>query len=385
MGIREQAKKILKCLRLQRIGEEQFISDVNRDYTREQKKMLLCYLDYPRTVRELRENFGHTNRQEMMQIVKVCIEMDWSIDICGCNDRNAIEQIQSDYYDCILGFGVTFGYAREHNPKALSILYMTENPYDVSYARETERIAYFKERTGRNFALERTGVYYQKDDEKKADAVICLGDERCFPEGKSVIRIWPSALKNPVFSLDFSQKKRTNFLVYGTDGFVHKGNDILVDIFERHPEWTLYLCGTRGKEKAKEAGYRLPPNVRAVGFVDTLSEQFNEIVKKCYYLLLPSCSEAPSTAVLTGMRHGMLPVVSRGIGLDELTEFCIFFEDFHKEHVENILEGLVLDDPDETVMQKKSIRIMEYADAHFKLEDYTEMLRHALKELTEQR
>lgn len=382
MGIKEQAKKILKCLRLQRIGEEQFISDVNRDYTREQKKMLLCYLDYLRTVRELRENFGHTNRQEMMQIVKVCIEMDWSIDICGCNDRNAIEQIQSDYYDCILGFGVTFEYAREHNPKALSILYMTENPYDVSYARETERIAYFKERTGRTFALERTGVYYQKDDEKKADAVICLGDERYFPGGKRVIRIWPSALKNPTFSLDFSQKKRTDFMVYGTDGFVHKGNDLLVEIFGRHPEWTLYLCGARGEEKAREAGYRLPPNVHAVGFVDTMSEQFNEIVKKCYYLLLPSCSEALSTAVLTCMRHGMLPVVSRGIGLDGLTEYCVYFEDYHIECIENVLWKLTESDAGEGQLQECCRRIMEYADVHYRLTDYTQMFRYALQELT---
>lgn len=378
MGMRELAKKILRQLELQRIGEEQFVSDINRDYTREQKRMLLCYLDYQRTVRELRQNFGHTNRQEMMQIIKVCIERDWCIDICGCNDRNAAECIRADYYDFILGFGEVFRYAEEHNPRALSILYMTENPYDISYARETERIAYFKERTGRNFALERTGVYYQKDDEKKADAVLCLGDESYFPAGKRVLRIWPSALKNPAFSLDFSQKKRTNFLVYGTDGFVHKGNDILVEIFERHPEWTLYLCGARGEEKAKEAGYRLPPNVHAVGFVDTMSEQFNEIVNKCYYLLLPSCSEAPSTAVLAGMRHGMLPVVSRGIGLDELAEYCVYFEDYHIECVEDLLRQLAEEGTEEKILQQRSRNVMEYADAHYRLKDYTESFRRAI-------
>lgn len=385
MGMKELAKKILRRLELQRIGEEQFVSDINRDYTREQKKILLCYLDYQRTVQELRQNFGHTNRQEMMQIIKACIERDWCIDICGCNDRNATEYIRADYYDFIFGFGEAFRYAREHNPKALSILYMTENPYDISYARETERIAYFMERTGRNFALERTGVYYQKDDEKKADEVLCLGDESYFPAGKRVFRIWPSALKNPTFSLDFSQKKRTNFLVYGTDGFVHKGNDILVEIFERHPEWTLYLCGARGEEKAKEAGYRLPPNVHAVGFVDTMSEQFNEIVSKCYYLLLPSCSEGISTAVLTGMRHGMLPVVSRGIGLDGLTEYCVYFEDYHIERVEDLLRQLVEEGTEEKQLQRRSRNAMEYADAHYRLEDFTKMFQDALLEIIEER
>lgn len=381
MGMKELLKKLLRKMNLEKIGEMQFAADINRDCTGEQKKILLCYLDYQRTVRELRQNFGHTNRQEMLQMVKLCIENDWCVDICGCNDRNAAEQIRTDYYDYILGFGENFAYARERNPKALAILYMTENPYAISYARETERISYFKERTGRDFHLERTGVYYRKDDEKKADAIICLGDETYFSAEKKVIRIWPSALKNPTFSLDFSKKEKTNFLVYGTDGFVHKGNDILVEVFAKHPEWNLYLCGARGAEKAKEAGYRLPPNVHAVGFVDTMSEQFNEIVGKCYYLLLPSCSEAPSTAVLTGMRHGMIPVVSKGIGLDDLEDYCDYFEDYHIESVEKTINSLVSEEKKEDILQEKSRRIMQYADAHYKLKDYTQGLREALEKL----
>lgn len=379
--MKKQIKDILRKMHLEKIGEEQFTADINRDCTREQKKILLCYLDYSRTVRELRQNFGHTNRQEMMQMIKVCIDKDWCIDVCGCNDSYAKEQIREDYYDYILGFGENFRYAKERNPKALAIIYMTENPYVVSYERETQRLAYFKERTGRTFHLERTGVYYQKDDEKKADAVICLGDEKYFPKDKKAIRIWPSALKNPTFELNFSGKKTTNFMVYGTDGFVHKGNDILVEIFAKHPEWNLYLCGARGEEKAKEAGYQLPPNVHAVGFVDTLSEQFNEIVGKCYYLLLPSCSEALPTAVLTGMRHGMLPIVSRGIGLDELEVYLEYFPDYRIETVEAVLERLTAQGVDESGMQEKSRRVMEYADAHYMLSDYTEGLREALRQI----
>lgn len=381
MNVKVQTKNLLRKLHLEKIGEEQFFADINKDCTKNQKKILISYLDYQRTVQELRQNFGHTNRQEMVQMIKVCIENDWCIDVCGCNDRYAKEQIPEDYYDYILGFGENFKYAKEKNPEALAILYMTENPYHISYEREMERIHYFKERTGRQFHLERTGVYYQKDDEKMADAVICLGDENYFQLDKKVIRIWPSALKNPTFTLDFSQKEKKNFLVYGVDGFIHKGNDILLEIFAKHPDWRLYLCGGRGAEKAKEAGYCLPSNVQAVGFVDTLSEQFNDIVGRCYYLLLPSCSEAPSTAVLTGMRHGLLPVVSKGIGLDELGIYCRYFEDYHIETVEKILLQLVSDDIPVEKLQQQSRSIMEYADAHYRLTDYTQGLREALAAL----
>ena len=375
--IKNKCKDLLRKVHLQKIGQEQMVADINRDCTSAQKKILICYLDYLRTIRELKQNFGHTNRQEMMQILKVCMELNLRIDVCACYDRNAMEEIQENYYDYILGFGDTFFYAKEKNPNAVAILYTTENPYRISYERETERLRYFTERTGRTFHLERTGVYYKKDDEKKADRIICLGEPSYFADtGKPVDHVWPSALKNPDFTLDFSEKKKTNFLVYGVDGFIHKGNDILVELFAKHPEWNLYLCGARGAEKAKEAGYKLTENVHVCGFVDTMSDQFNEIAAKCYYLLLPSCSESPSTSALTALRHGIIPIVMKGNGLDELGDYCRYFEDYHMESIEQTIAEAVC--ADEEVLQQQGRAAMEYADAHYTLQEYTRQIKNIL-------
>lgn len=379
--LKNKCKDLLKKVHLQKIGQEQMVADLNRDCTAEQKRILICYLDYLRTIRELNHNFGHTNRQEMMQILKVCIELNLRIDVCACYDRNAIEEIRENYYDYILGFGDTFFYAKEKNPGAAAILYTTENPYRISYERETERLRYFTERTGRTFHLERTGVYYKKDDEKKADRIICLGEPSYFADtGKPVDRVWPSALKNPDFALDFSRKKKTNFLVYGVDGFIHKGNDILVELFAKHPEWNLYLCGARGAEKAEEAGYKLTENVHVCGFVDTMSGQFQEIAAKCYYLLLPSCSESPSTSALTALRHGIIPIVMKGNGLDELGDYCRYFEDYHMESIEQTIAEAVC--ADEEMLQQQGRAAMEYADEHYTLADYTEQMRTVMSKIT---
>lgn len=379
--LKNKCKDLLKKVHLQKIGQEQMVADLNLDCTAEQKRILICYLDYLRTIRELNRNFGHTNRQEMMQILKVCIELNLRIDVCACYDRNAIEEIRENYYDYILGFGDTFFYAKEKNPDADAILYTTENPYRISYERETERLRYFTERTGRTFHLERTGVYYKKDDEKKADRIICLGEPSYFADtGKPVDRVWPSALKNPDFALDFSRKKKTNFLVYGVDGFIHKGNDILVELFAKHPEWNLYLCGARGAEKAEEAGYKLTENVHVCGFVDTMSDQFNAIAEKCYYLLLPSCSESPSTSALTALRHGIIPIVMKGNGLDELGDYCRYFEDYHMESIEQTIAEAVC--VDEELLQQQGRAAMEYADEHYTLADYTEQMRTVMSKIT---
>ena len=57
--IKQQVKSILKKFHLEKIGQEHLIADINRDCTKTQKKILLCYLDYERTVRELNRHFWH--------------------------------------------------------------------------------------------------------------------------------------------------------------------------------------------------------------------------------------------------------------------------------------------------------------------------------------
>lgn len=381
--MKQQIKAIMKGLGFERIGEEHLVTDINHDYTQNQKKILISYLDYQKTTRELASYAGHTNRQEMMQIIKSCIQMGFCIDVCGCMDAKVAERLPENYYDYILGFGTNFFLAKEKSPKAKSILYMTENPYYISYEREMERLRYFTERTGRKYHLERTGVYYSKDDEKKADAVICLGDASYIEgNGRKCIRIWPSALKNPTFQLSYQNKKKNSFMVYGVDGFIHKGNDLLIEVFAKHPEWKLYVCGKNGENKAKQIGYtNLPENIHIMGAIDTLSETFNEIVKECYYLLLPSCSEAPSTAVLTGMRHGVIPIVSRGIGLDNLIDYCKYFDDYHIGEIEKRISEAVKENDE--VLQEMSRCIMEYADKEYTLDAYTQGIRCALEELCE--
>lgn len=146
--------------------------------------------------------------------------------------------------------------------------------------------------------------------------------------------------------------------------------------FAKHPEWNLYLCGARGAEKAEEAGYKLTENVHVCGFVDTMSDQFNAIAEKCYYLLLPSCSESPSTSALTALRHGIIPIVMKGNGLDELWDYCRYFEDYHMESIEQTITEAV--HVDEEVLQQQGRAAMEYADEHYTLQEYTRQIKNIL-------
>lgn len=346
---------------------------INQNCLKNQKKILVCYMDYDRTAYSLRYANGHTNLQEMFQIIKALIDMDFCIDVCGCNNPDVARELPSDYYDYIFGFGDMFRLAREKNPKAYTIMYMTENPYNISYMREQERIDYFRERTGKVISFERTGKFYNKDDEKLANAIVCLGEKYYF-DNQIVRRIYPSAFINEKYIENaHDNRKPQNFMVFGVKGFVHKGNDLLVDVFTRHPEWNLYMCGRDIQRECRKVGIKLPMNIIDCGFVDVASKSFLELVDKCPFILLPSCSEGMSTALLTCMRHGLIPVTMRGTGMDELEEYCEYFEDYRIDVVERKL--CELSQKGKYELEVMSDRIYVYANENFTLEKYTENIR----------
>ena len=358
---------------------ENIVLGINQDCLREQKKILISYLDYDRTAYSLRHANAHTNLQEMMQMVKILIEMDFSIDICACNNADAALEMPSDYYDVIIGFGDMFKLAKKRNPKAYTIMYMTENPYAISKTGEQQRLDYFYERTGKRIPFSRTGKFYMENDESLAEAIICLGEKKYY-NNELVYRVYPSAFKNSRYVQNNSDKREsTNFLVFGVKGFVHKGNDLLVEVFREHSDWKLYMCGREIEDECRRLGIKIPSNVVDCGFVDVKSDKFLELAKICPYVLLPSCSEGMSTSLLTCMRHGLIPVTMRGTGMDELSEYCEYFDDYHITSIDCKLRELSAMDSGKRA--EYSDRIYHYANINFTLENYTERMRECFVKL----
>ena len=87
---------------------ENIVLGINQDCLKDQPKILVSYMDYDRTAYSLRHARVHTNLQEMFQMIRILIDMDFCIDVCGCNNPDAALELPSDYYDYILGFGDMF-------------------------------------------------------------------------------------------------------------------------------------------------------------------------------------------------------------------------------------------------------------------------------------
>lgn len=350
-------------------NQYQYVSDLNRDISGKQKRVLIAYLDYLYVEKELAGGVRHPNCNEFCQIIRYFLKNNYILDICACNDTNIVEYAKKQQYDVIFGLGYVFREVAT-NSKAFKILYMTENPYDVSYAKELERIEYFYERRNIKTKFVRTGMYYHKDDEKLADAIICMGDERYFRNlNVDVNRIWPTALVN-AHKISFEKRDIRNFIVLGTDGFIHKGIDLLVEVFSLHKDWHLYLCGRDIHKILNKLKY-LPvaDNIHDCGYIDVQSEHFLKLAEMCTYILLPSCSEAPSTAIITGMCHGLLPIVMKGNGMDALGEYCLYFDGFLLEKIEEAICRAILLDEAECVRKAESV--MKFAKEKFTIGNFT--------------
>jgi glycosyltransferase involved in cell wall biosynthesis len=87
----------------------------------------------------------------------------------------------------------------------------------------------------------------------------------------------------------------THFLWFGGAGLVHKGLDLLLDYFYENPSLTLHICGPIESEPLFAQAYKKElyetENIIMHGFVDIRGQVFEEIIKRCAFVVFPSCSE----------------------------------------------------------------------------------------------
>lgn len=117
---------------------------------------------------------------------------------------------------------------------------------------------------------------------------------------------------------DFAGSRR-RFLWFGSSGLVHKGLDLVLEAFAAMPELELFVCGPIEQEPEFVRIYRRElyelPNIRTLGWIDVLSQQFLDITRQCIALVFPSCSESLSASSVTCMQTGLIPLLTREAGV----------------------------------------------------------------------
>lgn len=265
----------------------------------------------------------HSNWSHVVTMAELLNEMGYEVDVTDWRNRRAPP---ARNYDVVLGVHQAFtASCRRPAPNCTKIYLGTGAWGEQAVSGEEARLRQLRERRGvglrRRYRVELDrGPLY-------ADAVFVLGSEWVCQTYRDVVDVpilsYPNTVIDGVRTTlrgkCFSEA-RSRFLWLSGFAAVHRGLDVVLEVFRDLPRCELWVCGSIEHEHDFMALYRAEltetPNIHFVGWVDVTGDVFAEITSKCAYLLYPSASDGMPGSVVTAMASGLVPLVTREAGID---------------------------------------------------------------------
>jgi len=161
---------------------------------------------------------------------------------------------------------------------------------------------------------------------KNANAIVMIGN-------KVIADSWKNGFTKDIYLINnycfsdiaisphiISTTTKNNFLYFASSGNVLKGLDWLLEIFPRHPELHLTICGDFLKEddflKCYSKELFATRNINPIGWVNLFSNSYKKIIANNTFIIHPSCAEGQPGSVLQCMQAGLIPIVTKNCGID---------------------------------------------------------------------
>jgi hypothetical protein len=215
---------------------------------------------------------------------------------------------------------------RSHlNPGARRIAYITGSDPSFANAAEAARCADLEHRRGARVRPRRQTPPFDREVLGSCDAMFLIGGSatRATYDGYPLrmVRSLPNSGYDDQQATDAARRDPRRYLFLGSSGQVHKGLDLLLEVFRERPALELVVCSDFARERDFADAYRRElhdmPNVRAIGPMDLSSRAFLELQATCGAMVLPSCAEGQCGTVTIALGFGLPCLVSRECGLDD--------------------------------------------------------------------
>lgn len=313
------------------------------------KKVLISYIKSPF---EEGINKIHSNRLECYTVAKIFNKLGFCVDIIEYTDDINIQKLKQ--YDVVFGFGKAYEKSLYFD-NIKSIFYGTGCATSYSNKEGFRKVKEFYNRTG--VLAENSARYYPYDCINAlnfSDVIIALGNEFVANTYKlqnvkqnieSVNAFYYDVYDINIENKDFPIIKK-NFLWFGSLGALHKGLDIIIEIFKRRSDINLTVCGLnpcesefcKHYEDVLNGKYK---NIQNHGFVDLESAEFKNIMESTSAVIFPSVSEGGAVAILNVMANGgLVPIISKSSGLD-VAKYGFQFSEISEKAVENQINNFL--------------------------------------------
>jgi hypothetical protein len=360
---------------------------VNYFNTKHTKNALLSYITYPFTKGQ---SLSHTNYYEALSHARILNELGFNVDIV---DYDYSGKIDFKKYEVLVGFGEPFvSYFKSGFTHIKTINYGTgmENTYTNYISLKRIKEVYLTKKVW----LFDSARYIEKTwmpGTILVDAILALGNNVCVESYAKyydgIIYSIPGLFyktQNAYGILKDSDVKivKNNYLWFGSSGLVRKGLDLVLEVFAKHPELKLHICGPIKNEPDFEKLYFKElfqtHNIINHNFVDISSRLFKEILHDCAFVIFPSCMEGGSPSTLTAVGNGaLIPIVTKETTIS--TGFEIWINEISVEGVEKALRKAMELTEDKIVELRR--RNLEYVLNHHSQENYYKELKKAICEI----
>jgi glycosyltransferase involved in cell wall biosynthesis len=339
-------------------------------------------------------HYKHTAGMECLQIARIFHEAGYSIDVVDYDEPLKFTDIDYGKYDIVFGQGIAFENSFYAQRKAQTICYVTGNHPHFLNASALKRLSDFYERHQKlsvHSALFNHQLYPLQFG--FSDYLIVWGNDFTvstitpyhFRKKETVFTIpafYHKVMDPDLPSKNYEQVSR-NFLWFGSSRFIHRGLDLVIDIFRERKELTLHICGPVTYEtdffKLYESTISACPNIVIHGFVDIGKPQFRKIMDQCAFLIYPSISDAGAASVLTAVGNGgLLPVISRNCGLD-FDPFAIFIEEVNERSIKTAIDAAVKLPEEE--LKIRSRQAYDYVSRQHSLENFHREMKKTIESI----
>lgn len=323
---------------------------------------------------------AHQNRREMKSIVDMFRHLGYNVFVQDCANVNLPSSFSPDI---IFGVEPCFEVACRKWPNAVKVYYATGAYFKHQNDMIKKRTDEFNTKYDTKYPYQRLVTESERCDE--ADYIFQIGSsftKETYPEYlRSKIRIIrQSNTLGESVELTKDYDNKTDYLWLGSSGTILKGLDLTVEYFKEHPELTLHVVGNVDEEFIHILEANQCSNIHFYGFVNTSSELFRYIARKCNFLIYPSCTEGGCPgAVINSMFYGLIPIVTKWAAFDQIKQFGYLLEDMTIESLGRAVDwsqNLSVEN-----IEKLSHACQRYIQENFTLSVFRKDLTVALNEI----
>jgi len=300
-----------------------------------QERALISYITYPF---KKGSHLRHTNSIEALEIANVFSKLNYNVDIVNYDYEGYLD---FNNYDVVFGLGeplMKSFYAGKK--KIVRIFYGTGRHFVHQNHDSLKRIndVFLKKRV---WLLDsaRMAERTWSSTTTLVDGIIALGNDEVKKSYKQFYDKEVYSLPPSIYLLydyiEIINKKnfhiaKNHFLWFGSAGMIHKGLDLLLELFVKTPHLHLHICGPLDSEPGFKEAYHNElfnsSNISVYGFVEINSPLFKDLLEKCAFVIYPTCSEGGSPSVLNVSGNGgLIPIVTKEATID-IDDFGIMIE-----------------------------------------------------------